>query len=475
MIHRADVSGPADVDAVQAAYRNLNRPTYSADELVNFKFQMQQWRTQSAERLLDAEPTLNSIAALQGLSFAPPPERLLQLAEKVVGLSIPALTERAAEYFATLAAHEPLERIGKSSDPRWSRLAGPRVKLPIIANAPAFLWPTKRWSKNPEFSRYEFEGTGVRYRGLVLQPGDVLASTVNLDGNGMYTALSVPRGIAYHLGAVAIVEFEGRPTPVVLETYKLGVRMVPLSTFLSREFNSFVDIYRLKSPKPGFRERINSAALNLVEKTKGYNFDTEDPDRDFLACTMVPSHLFELAGEEKIASKSAYPTHPTAVRNLVIFELVLPAFLAATDYVMDPRLECVGAVDNAHFVRNVAREICELAFVEVFKSGVVQPRRLPWLYHLNCFGIRQMKAGNFFGTLIGMPYGFTAENFCKGPTPTMAIIEIYEQLMVQIVRKCEPAVRAAIGSPLDLKKVAADPGVKQATAKAFAFIASAYR
>ncbi|OFZ20443.1 MAG: hypothetical protein A2X94_10530 [Bdellovibrionales bacterium GWB1_55_8] len=476
-----------EVREIQQEFRNLPRTLSETERLISLKFQMQHWRRKALDLTLEflmkttdtSGQVRYAIQTLQELALKPSPQVLARWLEKVSNSRNKELIELTANYLATIGEPELLRQLYLYDDSNPAAallcLAGPRRKLPILANAPSRC-SFKTWSADPEFSNYAIDDQGTHYRGLVFRPGDILVANVDRDGNGVYTALQAPRSYGFHLGFFAVLNVNGRPIPSVLESYKLGVRAVPLSTFLAPRFSSYVEVCRLRDLPKHMQEKINLRAARMPMEVKGYNFDTEDPDRSFLACTAVANRLFELAGIQPIATKSRYSDDPQVRKNMDFFDFGADAFLSLTDFIVDPRLQIIGAVDNGHFHRNIARDLCERRFFEIFRRGDIDAGALPWMYSLNRFGVRQMRSGSMLGRLIGLPYMLTPDNLPRGPEKVLAIIEIYEHLVEVAVRRVDRKIQTLWDNTqlVDIDQLASDPAVVDLLEEALAPISRAF-
>ena len=439
----------SEVEAIQRAFRSLPRQGCNVEQLVNLKFQMQHWRQRLLNLVLkylesrqvprNPEARVAAYEILALLEIKPAPQDLSRI-RRLVELETDSSVAAAARLFAIWGDHGLLALVRAQIEPSLAaelvKLAGPSRELPIFGNVPSRC-TYERWSKMPDCAEYAFEGEGVHYRGIHFLPGDFLITNVNRDGNGVYTAVVEPRSYGYHMGVFAILQENGRRLPAVLETYKLGVRAVPLHSFVAPKFSSFVEVCRLKSPPEGFYARMNEKAAGMPSAIKGYCFDTEDPDRSYISCTTVATHLSELAGGPTIRAKSRYIQEPRVQKNLETFDLVQPAFLGMADYLIDERVESVGVIDNGQFQRNVTRELLERQFVRIFRNFELDLSLLPVMFALNRFGVRHMRAGTWLGKLIGVPYGLNKENLPKGPEKVLAVIEIYEHIIAAAVKKAD--------------------------------------
>jgi len=467
------------VEEIQESFRSLERHRYSPERLVSLKFSMMHWRESAlgaAMRILDSKPSAisaeSAFDALSRLELKPDActiERLVKLALEILtrtgGEPAKSLLKSAAAYFAKLGEHEALQAIMPAPDGQLMALAGPQTRLKIIANAPS-RHSTAVWSAMDDLTRHEFKGEGVVYRGTQLLPGDIFICNVNRDGNGMFTFLAEPRSYAYHLGVFAIIDIDGKKFPVVMEAYKLGVRPVPLCVFLSPRFNSYAELYRLKEKSDGFHDKINLAAAQAEKAVKGYNFDTEDPDRSYLACTTLAHYFFEHAGVKPVSTKSRYSRDPGIQKNLKITNINYDAFLGLTDFVIDARLKYLGAFDNAHLDRNIARELCERHFFDLLSKHELRFSKMPFFVTLGRVGIPLIRRGGWLGRLAGKSTGFTPENLPRGPTKIMAAIEVYEHMIALAARRLAPQIRNNLASqqaaaPFDIDRLCSDPSINE--------------
>jgi hypothetical protein len=425
--------------STQNEYAQLPRRHDNVEQIIQAKFAMQGWRRNCLDLLLnffETKPSesdfITALDALAALRIKPTPKEINALSKHCANAS-DAIKTRAMQLLAELNEHQALRKLNSNPPENLLKLAGPQKELPICANAPS-RWTIDRWSKFDDFSNYEYKDGGILYRGLHLMPGDALLSNVNRDGNGVYTLLCEPRACAYHLGIFAIVNINGSNFPVTIEAYKLGARIIPLSTFLSANFNSYIEVIRQKNKPSNFHALINQCATTITTETKGYNFDTEDPDPAYLACTSMGNLLFKQAGGTQITTKSRYNTHPQIRKNLAAFGLTISDFLSLTDYLVDNAMEFVGAIDNNHFHTNVARELCERHFAKVLMKNQIIPAKMPPLYHLGKFAIPQMRSDTLLGRIFAKTQGFTSVSVPKGPTEILAAIEQFEHLLEASVR-----------------------------------------
>jgi hypothetical protein len=368
---------PDRLREINAAYLGFDRAAAGAEAALDLKLSSAFWRRRFLASLAAAAPRWgvkqrrSLTEALLELRVAIP----AQLRERLLA-PIPEPVDRAR----VLAA----QGIRSADAPAVGHAAGPGVDLDIKVNRSS-PWSFEKWRQRSVFGEYEIAEDAVRYRGLELRSGDVLLTNANLDGNGLYTALADPKSFCSHSALFVTLEHGGQRFPAVLETYEKGLRAVPLNVFLSPRFSAYTEVYRPRRLEAGHSARIEKLAPEYVARVKGYNFDTEDPDREYLSCTSVARILHRDAGLDWIETKSV-PAHPQVQANLARLGYELFRFFAPVDYLLDPSLECVGWIDNNQLDRLLTRELVETQFRALFAAHVIEPGRFPFMYRFSISG-----------------------------------------------------------------------------------------
>lgn len=413
------------VRAIRESYAGLDRRQIGAQQVLELKFAALYWRHRLAADLL-AAPSSRATADHNTLTAI-----VDALGSRLPDATIAALSRQLdPEHRDYLLAVQGI--MPRGATPHRA-LAGPGVTVDIKANRSS-AWPFERWRRKPEFSVYEFEGDGVNFRGLHLRPGDVLLANVNIDGNGVYTTLSDPTRFSSHSAVFAILEDGGRRYPAVIETYEKGVRAVPLNVFLGEKFCAYVEVYRHTELSERQARAVNEAALDMMARVRGYNFDSASDDREYVSCCTVGRLLHRDAGLEPASSKSRIQ-HPRIQENLSRLGYTFFDFFAPVDYLLDPRFEFVGWVDNHQFKDLLARELVESRFRELFSERRVNPDRFPLMGRVNHWGIRQIRRGSLLGRAIGRVEGFDHGSLPRGPDPLLAVITIVEARLGRMIRR----------------------------------------
>ncbi len=410
---------------VHDSYKRLDRRELGADEILELKFATLYWRHKLLSGLGEsasswASPDHNTLTAIvDALNSRIPDAALAGLSRR--------LDPETRDYL--------LARQGVPPDPGSPHraLAGPGTTLDIKANRSS-AWPFRRWKQKPEFSVYELDGDGVNFRGLHFRPGDILLANVNIDGNGVYTTLSDPTRFSSHAAVFAILADGGRRYPAVIETYEKGVRAVPLNVFLGPRFCAYVEVYRHKDLEERHTRAVNEAALAMLGRVRGYNFDSQSDDRDYVSCCSVGRLLHADAGLEPASCKSRIQ-NPVIQSNLESLGYTFFDFFAPVDYLLDPNFECIGWVDNQQFEDLLARELVENYFRELFMTRRLDANRFPLMGRVNRWGIGHIRRRSLVGRAIGMLEGFDHRSLPKGPDHLMAVITIAEAQLGRAIRR----------------------------------------
>ncbi len=347
--------------------------------------------------------------------------------------------------------------------PEHHALAGPDMDLKIKVNR-ASAWPFSKWQQISAFSEYAFEGDIVRYRGLELQPGDILLANVNLDGNSVYTSLSEPKGYCPHAAVFAMLRAGGKRFPAVVETYEKGLRAVPLNVFLNARYVAYAEVYRHRDIKPEHAEEVSAAAHDAIAQARGYNFYTCDPDPLYVSCTSLAQVVYQRIGLPPIPALSRIG-HPGIRENLARLGYhEYEPFFAPVDFLLNPDFSCVGWVDNNQFPRLLSRELVEVGFRRLFERGQLETRRMPLMHHVNHWGIRHMRRRSALGRLISMVMGFDHLSLPRGPDPMLAIIAPVEADLGRHVRRLLPLVERYLDGrhAFTLEDMLADPAIDAA-------------
>jgi len=442
-----------DVSAIareNAAYRALPRHGGDAWAILAAKLRGVHRRQRTAARLLDdaALDSADRIEALLALGVRLDSGQIKRLRTRTPTGDGVARVLAAQGQRDAFAAH-------------LHDLAGPDLDLKIEVNRDS-PWTFARWSAQLAFADYRFEADGVRYRGLLLRPGDLILPNVNLDGNFVYAALSDPKAFCPHAAVFVILQAGGRRWPAVIETYEKGLRAVPLCVFLNARYIAYAEIYRHRDLDGASVAHVSDVAHAAIAVALGYNFNTLDDDRSYVCCTQVARQLYQDLGLPVPEAFGAI-VDPGVRDTMTRLDYPhLDVFFTPVDFVRSELFSLVGCVDNGQPAKLVARELVEQRFRERFSSGHLDPARLPLMVRLTHFGVRQIRARTLLGPLVSAVTGFDPITLPKGPDRILAIIESLEAELGRAVRGILPEVERHLArtDELDLHAVLAHPALR---------------
>ncbi|TVS16350.1 MAG: hypothetical protein EA417_10410 [Gammaproteobacteria bacterium] len=418
------------------AYLDFPRAEGDARAVLGAKLAKSHWRARVLERLLNAAEQESARGRLDPI----------QLVSNLAALNL-YLDNRQRQRLAAVLQDRSLlgavfanQGLRLPDAPEHHLLAGPDMDLKIKVNR-ASAWPFSKWQQIDGFAEYAFEGNRVRYRGLELQPGDILLANVNLDGNSVYTSLSEPKGYCPHAAVFAVLSADGKRFPAVVETYEKGLRAVPLNVFLNARYVAYAEVYRHRDILPEHGDEVSAAAHDAIAQARGYNFYTCDPDPLYVSCTSLAQVVYQRIGLPPIPALSRIG-HPGIRDNLARLGYhEYEPFFAPVDFLLNPDFSCVGWVDNNQFPRLLARELVEVGFRRLFERGRLDTSRMPLMHHINHWGIGHMRRRSGLGRIISRIMGFDHLSLPRGPDPMLAIIAPVEADLGRAVRRLLPNVQ----------------------------------
>jgi len=431
---------PANIDYLKSLYLALPRPDSLHDNLLHkakFAFMGLRYHLAEYANYCCKGIAENRNAIIERMRFL---QKLdVKLSQESIDLIIKyfgnhhdkELEHELIKLLALQGQHDAIRYVAKGRDRSEAiKIAGPSKTMHMVANFSCGE-PFSRWSKRIAYKSYFYEGSGVYYRGIYFKPGDIVLSNVNLDGNGVYTAMGTPHNLFYHAAIFGMVN----GVPAVAESYEKGVRLVPLSEFLTPLFSSYIEVIRLNSYEEGeaqFATKINNAMSTIEQDVVGYNFDTEDEDRRYLACTRIPSFVYEKAGYKPFEARSTFSGRMR--ENLSAFGFTYGKYLAPLDLLTDPQFHVIGVIDNNHYAKSITRELCERGMRRMFEHRIVSQAKFPLSFKIDAFFASKIQRGTPLGHAIGIFLSHSPKNIPKGNPLTLAAVGKLCQMMSQIVR-----------------------------------------
>jgi len=269
------------------------------------------------------------------------------------------------------------------------------------------------------------EGHEFFYRGLLLKPGDILLSDLSHGASGLISHLCEPRPHFAHFAFFFVRQNGKRVKPAVMEFFRSGVRVVRPSVFFSFRHTSYVEAYRFVTAEDVYPDRIDRKILPIAKESHPYSFYGDNDDRVNLNCATVGSLILERLGLEPIRTKGRI--REGILRNWRKLGPPAQQLLIPTDYLVDPRLRFVGALDRGSFTRSVVRELVLRRVTQLHDDHKLDRERLPRKFRLYLRAVVKMQRGKAGGRMLSSFYGFGGGNFPVGPSEVVAWVALCDR------------------------------------------------
>jgi hypothetical protein len=295
------------------------------------------------------------------------------------------------------------------------------------------------WSKQAEFSlqSYQFDGQRVTYRGTQFESGDVLLTNQSSDSDGLFSTLLAGEINFSHAALFILLDFDGQKYPAVIEMNEDGIRAVPLKALLSAQFNSYVEIFRSRSPLSSEEKTsLENSAAQMLEEDHAFDIFQDAEQTKYLNCARTISEIFLRAGLIAIPGASYY--HSRTFKNLKtlgIFSSANKFFLMPDDYARSDRFYLIGLIDNAQFHQMLARHLMRSRIQEIWRQNLLAPSQFPLEYKLNKFVISSVQKNTWFSGLLLRFLRIDRARFPSGPVTFMSLITLGNRFMESGTRK----------------------------------------
>lgn len=438
------------IEEINNQFASLPRSEAPVEDLREMKFHLQYWRKTTAEKIMattrqetNVDQLIAQLEALTALRFTLSAESIDLL------VALPLITQESAaaaemvELLSQQGQGVALDKMQQQLSLDLSKfslaLAGPRANVPIMPLMPS-KFPFELWSEEEEFDHYAYPDSSsnntILYKGMVLKAGDFILMNTNDSGDANFSSIGNERAYVSHFGIVAFLERNQKRYPVGIEMHRDGLRAVPLSRFLSRDFAAYLEIYRLRGMNEQWGDRINVAVAEELNKPRGYDFHSQEVDRRYLNCVTVGSLFLELSGVELFEPKTT--VREDILDDLAKMGLHYELLLTPTDIVRSPRVDFVGTMDQGRYNELLARDLTAGQLVGIFNEGTVDFSRAPLIYNFYRWSVAQIKKDNIFGKLILKLENMDRGNLPNGSNELIAWVTPFENRYNKLVEKALP-------------------------------------
>ena len=296
----------------------------------------------------------------------------------------------------------------------------------------------KKWSNRGEFflNAYDVVNGEIHYRGNIFKSGDVLLTNQNSNADGLFSTL-LDRDINFAHAAVFInLEYNSQVLPAVIEINEYGTRAVPLKVFLSKEFNSYVEIFRLSkgiSKEDG--SSLSRETIRFLNEVHAFDIYQDREQNHYLNCARTVELIFKRSSIELDIGDSRY--HPSTFNNLHILGIeksIGKNLLMPDDYALNNDFVFMGALANSNLKDMFARNLTRAYFQKIWRTKCLVRKTFPLAEKIKFHLIKLIQKNNVLSRLILLPMGLTFEEFPSGPATFMCLVNFGDNQMISAVK-----------------------------------------
>ncbi len=323
------------------------------------------------------------------------------------------------------------------------------------------------WSQREEFAREGYPSREGRlvYRGIEYEPGDLLLTNQASDSDGLFSTLLEEQINFSHVALFAILPYRGREYPAVIEMNEYGVRAVPLKAFLSKRFNTYVEVFRKRDPwASGAPGRLAAVALEMIDENHAFDIHMDPEQNYYLNCARTVAEIYRRAGDLLIEGQSRYSDR--TLPNLQILGIEKSAgmrLLMPDDFIRDPRFGIVGVVENRCFLDLFCRALTRERIQEIWRTEILDPANFPLRYRLNALVVRAIQNATWYSSLCVWLTGLPRAQFPSGPEVFLSLAPIGNQRMEATAQRLRQDLQPELARILAMpswKALQADPRVR---------------
>jgi|GEM_PF-1159467 len=302
-----------------------------------------------------------------------------------------------------------------------------------------------KWSKRKEFSlcAYEQVNGEISYRGNFFKTGDVLLTNQNSDADGLFSTL-LEREINFAHAAVFInLNINAQTFPAVIEINEYGTRAVPLKVFLSKEFNSYVEVFRMNSEISKEQAlSLSREAIGFLDEVHAFDIYQHREQNHYLNCARTVELIFKRANIELEIGDSRY--HRATFANLHVLGIedsIGKNLLMPDDYALHYDFSLVGALGNSNLEDMLARNLTRAYFQKIWRTRSLTKEEFPMPEKLKFHMIKLIQKNNSLSQMILFSMGLTFDEFPSGPASFMSLVTFGDNQMIAAVKAIREEIR----------------------------------
>ena len=282
------------------------------------------------------------------------------------------------------------------------------------------------------------------YHGIYLKTGDVIVGDINSYGYEYMAATRDSEQTGNHSAIFVMMKDGNRFIPTVFDMHANGLRASPLSHYLDRKINTYLEVYRLKRSysqglsstwQHSVREYFNHQLNSQYEFKFDFTADPKNNERKKLTCTELVQTALGHGGVDGIEVKTK--TRSDAYAPFSQLGYFSQEYLSPNDYMYDEKYELIGYLDMLNVRRNLLIKLNSVALEYLFQHYQANIPAMKKIISDNVKGINHMKnKGSFLGQLLREVSGLKHSSFPAGHPNLIAISKYFEDQIEVSVLKC---------------------------------------
>lgn len=297
----------------------------------------------------------------------------------------------------------------------------------------------KDWTKRKEFSLsgYESNQNEVLYRGNKFKTGDILLTNQSSDADGLFSTL-LDRDINFAHAAVFInLQYLSESFPAVLEINEYGTRAVPLKSFLAREFNSYIEVFRPKKELTSIQqESLIFETKRFLEETHAFDIYQDRTQDHYLNCARTIELIYKRAeipleiGDSKYHHATYTNLHTLGIQDSIGKMLLMP-----DDYALNGQFNIVGAIANSTIEDMLARNLTRAYFQNIWRTKILNPQSFPVSEKFKFHMIKLIQKNGLASRALLSFLGMSFDEFPSGPATFMSLVTFGDSTMISAVKR----------------------------------------
>jgi hypothetical protein len=294
-------------------------------------------------------------------------------------------------------------------------------------------WTTQ---KEYELAAYETMDGQVIVRESSFITGDILLTNQNTDSDGLFSTL-LDRHIHFaHAALYFLLTINEKSFPAVIEMNEFGIRVVPLKAFLSKHFNTYIEVYR-NSHELNTLQKLNlsAAALEILAEEHSFDIYQDRTQNKYVNCARTVELVYKRAGIDFNLGNSLY--HQDTFHNLEVLGIEASKnknLLMPDDFSRSKEFKLIAAISNGDVRELVARNLVRTHLQEIWRNQILAKEQYSLIIKLQNKVISLIQKDNLYSALVLKLLRMKKSSFPSGPADFLSLVPYTDRQMLIAVR-----------------------------------------